>query len=36
MNSSSPERISRNPYKQRGSSNTSEAQLFMHPGLLCQ
>jgi hypothetical protein len=36
MNSSSLERISRNPYKQKGSLSTSAAQLFMHPGLLCQ
>jgi hypothetical protein len=36
MNSSSPKRISRNPCKQKGSSSTSAAQLFMHPGLLCQ
>jgi hypothetical protein len=36
MNSSSPERISRNPYKQKGSLSISAAQLFMHPGLLCQ
>jgi hypothetical protein len=33
MNSSSPERISRNPCKQKGSLNISAAQLFMHPGL---
>jgi hypothetical protein len=30
-----PEKISRNPYKQKGFSSTSAAQLFMHPGLLC-
>jgi hypothetical protein len=36
MNSSSPERISRNPYKQRGSLSTSAAQLSMHPDLFCE
>jgi hypothetical protein len=36
MNSSSPERISRNPCKQKGSLSIRAAQLFMHPGLLCQ
>jgi hypothetical protein len=36
MNSSSPERILRNPYKPKGFLSTSAAQLFMHPGLLCQ
>jgi hypothetical protein len=36
MNSSSPERISRNPHKQKGFLSISAAQLFMHPDLLCQ
>jgi hypothetical protein len=31
-----PERISRNPCKQKGSLSISAAQLFMHPGLLYQ
>jgi hypothetical protein len=36
MNTSSLERISRNPYKQRGSLSTNSAQLSMHLSLLCQ
>jgi hypothetical protein len=36
MNSSNPEKISSNPYKQKGFLSISAAQLFMHPGLLCQ
>jgi ubiquitin len=31
-----PREDTRNPYKQKGSLSISAAQLFMHPGLLCQ
>jgi hypothetical protein len=35
-NFSTPERILKNPCKQKGSLSISAAQLFMHLGLLCQ
>jgi hypothetical protein len=36
MNFSSPERISRNPWKQEGFLSINAARLFIHPSPLCQ